>query len=450
MANPKFINCCGADFSIFVLLISIVIAYAAVTSSLVLCLLSFRQVDLEVIALSGSIWNRLYAEEILTLVKKRNLLHCTLIICNLVVAEAFPTFLGDLVTWWSTVLVSMALILLFGEIIPRSARSRYGLKIGAKVVPTVRVLLLICWPFAFPISKLVDWGLGHPKTDLFSRAELKAFIKMHGDEANKGGQLTRMETRVIAGVLGLFEKTAWDAMTPVAETFSLKLDSELNWGTMALIMRKGYSRIPLYFEKPDQIVGLVQVRDLCMRTFDDLHAGKKGHPSLNQTFQGFPRFEADMPLYSVMNHLEEYNTHVGLVVKHSQGSSNGHEECIGIITMGGIIEELLKMNCFHTMLRAVKPELFANEDKIDNEVKWAKVYVQNDTDSCEVHVLSWLQEWDDTVHDAAEYTMPRYSNDELQELKVGCLWWLVTHPQNEHRDEVMSMLSDFNKSKRRR
>ncbi|XP_028791761.1 uncharacterized protein LOC114747576 [Neltuma alba] len=108
------------------------------------------------------------------------------------------------------------------------------------------------------------------------------------------------------------------------------------------------------------------------------------------------------------------------------------------------------MNCFHTMLRAVKPELFANEEKIDNEVKWAKVYVQNDTDSCGVHVLSWLQEWDGTARDAAGYTMPRYSNDELQELKVGCLWWLVTHPHNEHRDEVMSMLSDYNKSKRRR
>ncbi|XP_028807539.1 uncharacterized protein LOC114762242 [Neltuma alba] len=37
------------------------------------------------------------------------------------------------------------------------------------------------------------------------------------------------------------------------------------------------------------------------------------------------------------------------------------------------------MNCFHSMLRAVKPKLFVNEDKIDNEVKWAKVYVQNDT-----------------------------------------------------------------------
>ncbi|XP_028802695.1 hyoscyamine 6-dioxygenase-like [Neltuma alba] len=71
------------------------------------------------------------------------------------------------------------------------------------------------------------------------------------------------------------------------------------------------------------------------------------------------------------------------------------------------------MNYFHMMLHAVKPELFANEDKIDNEVKWAKVYVQNDTDSCRVHVLSWLQEWDGTVRDDAGYTMPRYYNGEL-------------------------------------
>ncbi|XP_028776469.1 uncharacterized protein LOC114733222 [Neltuma alba] len=109
-----------------------------------------------------------------------------------------------------------------------------------------------------------------------------------------------------------------------------------------------------------------------------------------------------------------------------------------------------QMNCFHSMLRAVKPELFANEDQIDKEVKWAKVYVQNDTDLCGVHVISWLQEWDGTVRDNAGYTMPRYSNDELQELNVGYLWWLVTYPNNEHGGQVMSMLSDYNKTKKRR
>ncbi|KAM0021565.1 putative CNNM, transmembrane domain-containing protein [Helianthus debilis subsp. tardiflorus] len=73
--------------------------------------------------------------------------------------EALPIFLDSLVTACGAILISVTLILLFGEIIPQSVCTRYGLVIGASVTPFVRILLVwICFPVAYPISK-VGWCL---------------------------------------------------------------------------------------------------------------------------------------------------------------------------------------------------------------------------------------------------------------------------------------------------
>ncbi|KAI9081350.1 hypothetical protein K1719_036691 [Acacia pycnantha] len=84
----------------------------------------------------------------------------------------------------------------------------------------------------------------------------------------------------------------------------------------------------------------------------------------------------------------------------------------------------LVRKCFMDILRTVKPQLFEHEDRIPKGVTWSKVHVQTDVDSCGVHVVSWLQMWDATEQEDG-YTMPFYSMDEIRELKIGMLWWLM-------------------------
>ncbi|KAF6160552.1 hypothetical protein GIB67_019492 [Kingdonia uniflora] len=66
---------------------------------------------------------------------------------------------------------------------PQSVCSRYGLAIGAKVAPAVRVLVWICFPIAYPISKLLDYFLGNGHVTLFCRAEVQTLVDFHGHEA---------------------------------------------------------------------------------------------------------------------------------------------------------------------------------------------------------------------------------------------------------------------------
>lgn len=104
------------------------------------------------------------------------------------------------------------LIFWYEQILPQSICSHYGLAIGASVAPLVRVLVWICFPVAYPISKvigdslikcvnitwgllqyimwtgnfplfqLLDYVLGHGQTALFRRAELKTLVTLHGNE----------------------------------------------------------------------------------------------------------------------------------------------------------------------------------------------------------------------------------------------------------------------------
>ncbi|KAK9164142.1 hypothetical protein Syun_005044 [Stephania yunnanensis] len=133
------------------------------------------------------------------------------------------------------------------------------MKVGALAAPLVRVLLLLFFPIAYPISKVLDWMLGKGHAVLLRRAELKTFVDFHGNEAGKGGDLTHDETTIIAGALELTEKTAKDAMTPISKAFTLDLDGTLDQQTLTSIMTNGHSRVPVYAGNTTNIVGLLLV-----------------------------------------------------------------------------------------------------------------------------------------------------------------------------------------------
>ncbi|KAG0472641.1 hypothetical protein HPP92_014498 [Vanilla planifolia] len=211
--------CCGVMFWIYLAVCVGLVMFAGLMSGLTLGLMSLSLVDLEVIAKSGQPEDRLNAAKILPVVKNQHFLLCTLLIGNSLAMEALPIFLNSLVPAWGAVLISVTLILAFGEIIPQAVCSRYGLKVGARTAGIVRLLLIIFFPVAYPISKLLDWVLGKGHFALLRRAELKTLVDMHGNEAGKGGELTHDETTIITGALDLTQKAARDAMTPIHDTF---------------------------------------------------------------------------------------------------------------------------------------------------------------------------------------------------------------------------------------
>ncbi|XP_024538876.1 DUF21 domain-containing protein At4g33700 [Selaginella moellendorffii] len=302
-------HCCGPTFWGYIAIIVAIVAFAGLMSGLTLGLMSLELVDLEVLIKSGKEKDQKHAGKIYPVVRRQHLLLCTLLICNALAMEALPIFLDSLVPAWAAILISVTLILLFGEIFPQAVCSRYGLAVGATMAPFVRLLLVLCFPVAYPISKLLDATLGKNHSALFRRAELKTLVGFHDKEAGKGGELTHDETTIITGALELTEKTAKVAMTPLSSTFSIDVNAKLNQETMTAILTKGHSRVPVYSGKPTNVIGLVLVKNLLsIRPEDET-------PVRNVTIRKIPRVPESLPLYDILNEFQKGHSHMAVVIK---------------------------------------------------------------------------------------------------------------------------------------
>ncbi|KDP38502.1 hypothetical protein JCGZ_04427 [Jatropha curcas] len=303
------VGCCKTEFFLYLVAIVGLVAFAGLMAGLTLGLMSLGLVDLEVLKRSGRPQDRIHAAKILPVVKNQHLLLCTLLIGNSLAMETLPIFLDKIVPPWAAILISVTLILMFGEILPQAVCTRYGLKVGAFMAPFVRVLVLLFFPISYPISKVLDWMLGKGHAVLLRRAELKTFVNFHGNEAGKGGDLTHDETTIIAGALELTEKTAKDAMTPISKAFSLDLEATLNLDTLNAIMNIGHSRVPVYSGNPNNIIGLVLVKNL-------LAVDPKGSvPLRKMIIRKIPRVSEDMPLYDILNEFQKGHSHLAVVYK---------------------------------------------------------------------------------------------------------------------------------------
>ncbi|KAE8719720.1 DUF21 domain-containing protein [Hibiscus syriacus] len=303
------VPCCESMFWVYLVVCVVLVSFAGLMSGLTLGLMSLSLVDLEVVIKAGQPQDRRNAEKILPIVKNQHLLLCTLLIGNALAMEALPIFLDSLLSEWCAILISVTLILAFGEIIPQAVCSRYGLSVGAKLSVLVRFIVIILFPVAYPISKLLDLLLGKRHSALLRRAELKTLVDMLGNEAGKGGELTHDETTIISGALDMTQKTAKDAMTHLCDIFSLDIDSKLDEKTMGLIMRKGHSRVPIYSGGPANIIGLILVKNLIKCRPED------ETPIRNLTIRSIPRVHDRLPLYDVLNLFQEGHSHMAVVVK---------------------------------------------------------------------------------------------------------------------------------------
>ncbi|KAG4132777.1 hypothetical protein ERO13_D08G054900v2 [Gossypium hirsutum] len=258
----------------------LLVIFAGIMSGLTLGLMSLGLVELEILQRSGTIVEKKQVSAILPVVKKQHQLLVTLLLCNACAMEALPISLDKIFHPFVAVLLSVTFVLAFGEIIPQAICSRYGLSVGASFMWLVRILMIICYPIAYPVGK-----------------------------AGKGGELTHDETTIISGALDLTEKTAEEAMTPIESTFSLDINSKLNWEAIGKIIAHGHSRIPIYAGNPKNIIGLLLVKSLLTIR------AEMETPVSSVSIRRILRVPAQMPLYDILNEFQKGSSHMAAVVK---------------------------------------------------------------------------------------------------------------------------------------
>ena len=306
---------------------------AGLMSGLTLGFMSLDEVDLEVMKRSGSTHQKQCAEKILPVIAKPHRLLVTLLVCNAIAAEALPICLDRLTDPITAIVISVTVVLIFGEIIPQAACSAYGLEIGAQSSLFVQLLMFITSPLAIPIAWVLDKILGHRQTALFRRAELKALVDIHGEGQQFGGQLTTDEVRIIKGALDLTNKRAKAAMTPLDMVFMLPLDATLDESTLTAVLASGHSRIPVH--RPgnrSDIVGILLVKELILV---DINAGIKVSA---MKVRSLPHLLGETPMYDMLKLFELGRSHMAVLTQPTKEAlarlkAEAHEVAIDLYSI---------------------------------------------------------------------------------------------------------------------
>lgn len=131
---------------------------------------------------------------------------------------------------------------IFGEIVPQALCQRYSLEVGNASVEVVRVIMVILFPVAFPLSYCLDLALGEELATTYSNAEMLKLLEIHVEER----KIDPDTAIAMQGALKYKSTTVKEVMTPLENMFMISSEEQLNFESIAKIFKSGYSRIPVY------------------------------------------------------------------------------------------------------------------------------------------------------------------------------------------------------------
>ncbi len=267
------------------------------------------------------------ARKVYAVRKKGNQLLCTLVLGNVAVNSALSIFWTTVVNSFIAGVIATSLIVIFGEILPIAMITRYPLKIGARSIWLVKVFMFILYPVAYPLSRLLDRALGAEVPTVWSKQELKEIIKFHEDRPESS--VDANEERIILGALSYSDKIAADIMTPRSILFSLEVNAILDDKTLSEVKANGFTRIPVYRDKSDNIIGLLYAKDLIAVEPDSSVSDVYRHDKVLI----IPETKKLGPL---MNELIQGRNHLAVVYDE-------YGMLVGIVTLEDIVEEIMKV-----------------------------------------------------------------------------------------------------------
>ena len=299
-----------AEYLVYLLSSMGLVVMAGLMSGLTLGLMSLDEVEMEILVKSGKSNERKHAEKIRSIISNPHKLLVTLVVWNAIAAEALPLVLDRMTDPITAVILSVTVVLLFGEIIPQALCSNHGLAIGAFFSPLVNVLIFITQPISIPIAAILDLLLGQRHTALFRRTQLRTFVDLHDVNKNYGGNLSTEEVTIIKGALDMTHKRAKAAMTPLDMVFMLSIDAILDASTLESILKSGHSRI-LVHKKGDRakIIGIILVKELILV---DPNANQ---PISSMKIRHVPHLLAETPMYDMLRLFKTGRTHMAVLTQ---------------------------------------------------------------------------------------------------------------------------------------
>lgn len=226
--------------------------------------------------------------------------------------------------------IASVLILLVGEITPRSIAAHHPVAVARAVIRPVYFLSTVMYPLGIAFT----WFTGRvlkllrlqPTTDTFmSSDELRMMLR----SAEESGAIEPSEQEMIRGVIDLEETVVREVMTPRVDLVAVRDEASLA-DLQALVTTHGYSRLPVFGENIDDIKGVVYARDLLqfLGRADAVNTTRVA--DIATPAQYVPE---TLSILSLLRDMRMRKNHLAVVVDEFGGTA-------GVITLEDIIEEI--------------------------------------------------------------------------------------------------------------
>jgi len=325
---------------------------SALFSGLTLGLMSLDLCDLQILMESGSEDEKKYAARIYPVRKTGNWLLVTLLSGNAMVNSALSIVSAEIFNGLVGFAVSTLSILYLGEILPQSICHRHGLIIGYYTTWLVYIFMALLSPLAWPTAKVLDYFLGKEGMAKYNKAELKSLVRLHGtipddgghrdsfETSNSKGGLTQDELTILGSAIDFSQKTVNKVMTHRDKVFMLEISQKLDFSMLTVIFQTGHSRIPVFQDSRDNIVGAVFAKDLILLDPDD----EIPIQIIMSVFgRNLLRCYDDTTLGVLINLFKSGGGHMAIVerIDNSKPEEGSFKEMVGIVTLEDLIEELI-------------------------------------------------------------------------------------------------------------
>ena len=221
-------------------------------------------------------------------------------------------------------------VLVFCEIAPKSLALRFNERLALRLAAPVQFLTTILRPVVAALTivatlllRLATRGR-RVRGPFVTEEELKLLLAMGEQE----GVVEQEERQMIHGILEMTDKAIREVMVPRIDVIGVEADEPVG-ELIAKVIEHGYSRIPIYEETIDNIVGVVYAKDLLR------HGIRSGDTRPLRGIAREPYFTPESKhVGELLHEMQEKKVHISIVVDEHGGTA-------GIVTFEDLIEEIV-------------------------------------------------------------------------------------------------------------
>ena len=259
-----------------------------------------------------------------TILVANNFLHIAIVLLfSFSLDKLFSTIASQLLKFIVEVVFVTFLILLFGEVLPKIYASRNNVKFAAFVAFPISILDKFLTPISLPMRNLTLWihqKLGKQKNN-FSVDQLSQALELTSTD-----DTSSEEQKILEGIVSFGNTDTKQVMSPRIDIFALEIEETFE-EIYPKIIEKGYSRIPVFKDNIDTIIGILVVKDL----IPHIQNMKLDWKTLIRDPFFVPE---NKKLDNLLKDFQTMKSHLAIVVDEYGGTS-------GLVSLEDVIEEIV-------------------------------------------------------------------------------------------------------------